>query len=233
MLTVSLVFSYSQSVRTWIPLLIWSHVDHFSCVLLLTDCMCLEFFTDLISCWLFLLCFPINRLYVLGNHYWFDLVLTVYLVLAYSQSVCALNFLLIWSSRWLFLLCFPIDSLYVLGISLPIWSHADCFCLPVHSMMMIEEVRGLTPWAINCSHRWMYVPEIHYWFDHISTVPFSEDVVSFMIPWHLNDMRFMCGGIYVFWITPIEHWTCLKLMPHCSNDCFMCCCYFILFSFHI
>ena len=92
----------------------------------------------------------------------------------------------------------------------------------VHSVMMLEEVRGLTPSAINCSHRRMYVQEIHYWFDRILTVPFSEDVVSFMIPWHLND-RYLCvEGYMLFGLhLPIEHWTCLKLMPCCRNECFI------------
>ena len=97
---------------------------------------------DLISCSPFLLCFPINSGYVVEIHYWFDLILTVSLVLCYQQQVCVWNFISDLISCWPFLLCFPINSLYVLGISLLIWSHADsfscvfllteCMCLEFH-----------------------------------------------------------------------------------------------------
>ena len=77
-------------------------------------------------------------------------------------------------------------------------------CLPIHRKTL-EEMRGLAPLVINCVHCKVYVPKIHYRFDHILTVPFREYIASFMIPLQLNYMRFMGGEIYVVWVTPIEH----------------------------
>ena len=121
-------------------------------------------------------------------------------------------------SCWLFRLCFPINRMYVHGISLLIWSHADCFscvflltacmclesiidfishwlflmCLRKIRSLTLEEIRSLTPLLMNSSHCGVCARNsLIIWF-HIDCT-FS----GFMIPWQLNDMRFMFCEIYI------------------------------------
>ena len=208
--------------------------------------MWLESILDLISCWPFLLCFPINRAYVLGislliwSHadcFSCDFRLTERMYLeSFTDLISRWPFLLCvflltartcWEyiidliSCWPFPLCFPINRVYVLGISLLIWSHADCFSC-VFLLTGCKYLETITD-LISC---WLFL----FRFPVHKGVRAWNFVIDLISCW-LFLFCFPINRLYVFWI-PLLIWSHAGLFSYVFlltvGTCLECHCWFDL-----